>query len=112
MRKWLWRAGRPGAAEVAAAAWIERREVSNRAAVEVLLAELDPGEAEAIVLAQEIGARWLIVDNREPRVLARRLGLSVVGTAGLLVERRSAADPECRSAIRTPGARVPARPGV
>ena len=75
--------------------------MSNRAAVEVLLAELDPGEAEAIVLAQEIGARWLIVDNREPRVLARRLGLSVVGTAGLLVEaKKRGLIPECRSAIQ------------
>ena len=87
--------------------------MSNRAAVEVLLAELDPGEAEAIVLAQEIGARWLIVDNREPRVLARRLGLSVVGTAGLLVEaKKRGMIPECRSAIQELLARVRGRPAV
>lgn len=90
---------RSGARAVAQAPWIERRRVGDAGAADLLAVDLDRGEAEAIVLAREVGARWL-VDNREPRIIARRLGLAVVGTVGVLVEsRRRELIPSCRAAL-------------
>ena len=77
--------GQPGAEEVATANWIEVEEVKNRAIVEVLLVQLDYGEAEVIALAQEKGADIVLLDEKEARELAERLGLKVLGTVGLLI---------------------------
>jgi len=77
--------GQPGAQEVANAGWIEVAEVKNRAVVEVLLAHLDRSEAEVIALAQERQADLVLLDEKEAREFAERLGLRVLGTLGLLV---------------------------
>jgi predicted nucleic acid-binding protein len=45
---------------------------------------LDPGEAEAIALAQELHADWLLIDEADGRDEAARLGLRPVGTLGIL----------------------------
>jgi predicted nucleic acid-binding protein len=45
---------------------------------------LDPGECEAICLAQEIHADALIVDESKARQIARNRGLIVTGTIGVL----------------------------
>jgi len=47
-------------------------------------AALDAGETEAISLALETRARWVILDDLQARRLAKDLGLAVVGTAGVL----------------------------
>ncbi|SFM80395.1 DUF3368 domain-containing protein [Thermodesulforhabdus norvegica] len=82
--------GEPGAQEVATADWIEVEEVRNRAVGEVLLAQLDHGEAEVIALAQEKGAALVLLDEKEARELAERLGLKVLGTVGLLIWAKQA----------------------
>lgn len=46
--------------------------------------QLDAGETSAIRLAQEIGASVLI-DERLGRAVARRLGLAVIGSLGVLI---------------------------
>lgn len=51
--------------------------------------ELDSGEREAIALARLQGD-VLILDDKLGRAAARRLGLSVTGTAGVLVQARQA----------------------
>jgi predicted nucleic acid-binding protein len=48
--------------------------------------KLDIGEASAIALAQECGAELLLIDERAGTLEARRLGLSAVGTLGVLIE--------------------------
>jgi predicted nucleic acid-binding protein len=53
-------------------------------AVEMLLSELDIGEAETIVLAREQKADLIILDNREPRRVAKSLSINVIGTIGIL----------------------------
>lgn len=53
-----------------------------------LLSDLDRGEAEAIVLAQELGADLVIIDERLARKHARRLGLKLTGTLGILLEAK------------------------
>lgn len=45
---------------------------------------LDRGEAEAIILAQELGADWLLIDERLGRKAATERGLSVIGLLGVL----------------------------
>ncbi len=45
---------------------------------------LDEGEAEAIILAQEIKADWLLIDERLSRKAATERGLSVIGLLGVL----------------------------
>lgn len=46
---------------------------------------LDPGEREAIQLAQEQGADLLLIDERRGSAEARRLGLTTTGTIGVLL---------------------------
>lgn len=78
-------AGRIGAAEIQSANWIRMEAVVDRTRVNYLLTQLDIGEAEAIVLAQEKQADWLLVDENKARTIAQRLGLRMIGTVGLLL---------------------------
>jgi predicted nucleic acid-binding protein len=50
----------------------------------MLLADLDPGEHDAILLAVQVKADLIIMDEREGVEEARRLGLIVTGTLGVL----------------------------
>lgn len=47
--------------------------------------ELDKGEREAIALALEISEQRILLDEREARQVAQRLGLQVIGTLGILL---------------------------
>ncbi len=49
-----------------------------------LLSKLDLGEAEAIALAEELRADWLLIDEAEGRDEAARHGLRTIGTLGIL----------------------------
>ena len=71
--------------EVAAAAWITTIEIKDRLAVEVLLDELDLGEAETIVLARELKADWVLMDERKGRRKLGQLGVPKIGTVGILL---------------------------
>jgi predicted nucleic acid-binding protein len=68
--------------------WIEERQPAQPLAAQVLAAQLGPGEGEAIALALEANATWVLIDDRPARRLARSLGLTVVGSAGLLVKAK------------------------
>jgi len=76
---------RPGAREVAETDWIIVHEVTTRQLVQLLEIELEEGEAEAITLASEVGAEVILLDERDARQVARRLGLRVLGTVGILI---------------------------
>ena len=45
---------------------------------------LDPGETEAIAIALEVHAEWLLIDDAAGRDEATRRGLQTVGTLGIL----------------------------
>jgi predicted nucleic acid-binding protein len=64
--------------------WLEVRAPVN--APDALLAKLDPGERDAILLAGELQADQLLVDDREGRREAERRGIAVMGTLGVLQE--------------------------
>ncbi len=76
--------GQPGADEIRRATWVERVPVSNQQLVHSLRQDLDPGEAEAIALAVEIDADWLLMDERLGRETAGHFGRPCIGLVGIL----------------------------
>jgi uncharacterized protein len=78
-------AERPGASEVSKANWIEVHKVNDKGMVGLLRAELDEGEAESIALAHEVSADVVLLDERDARQAAMRMGLKVLGTVGILL---------------------------
>lgn len=74
--------------EVATADWIKTIRIKDRLAVEVLLDEMDLGEAETIVLARELGADWVLMDEKKGRRKLDQLGLKKVGTVGILLKAK------------------------
>ena len=62
--------------------------VTDRVRVRLLQRDLDAGEAEAIALALEKSADWLLLDERDGRRAAKALGLRVTGVLGILLKAR------------------------
>lgn len=75
----------PGAKEVVGCSWIKTHKVQNKERVRFLSGFLDPGESEAIALAQEINADLLIIDEKTGRAHAKTLGLNITGMIGILL---------------------------
>jgi predicted nucleic acid-binding protein len=67
--------------------WLEVRSVTNQQQVEALERDhnLDLGEANAIVLALELQAAQLLIDERLGRLEAKRRGLRITGILGILL---------------------------
>lgn len=80
--------GREGSREVKEATWIDVQVPHDELAVRVLEAELGRGEASAIILAQELDAPLLIIDEIHGRRIALQLGLKVRGTLGILTRAK------------------------
>jgi predicted nucleic acid-binding protein len=68
--------------------FIQYRAVADHAGVQRLLAELDLGEAEAIILAKELNADELLIDETLGRRVATREGVNVIGLLGVLLEAK------------------------
>jgi predicted nucleic acid-binding protein len=79
-------ATRAGAEETQAALnhWIRVAHVQHPALPRSLHLHLGSGEAEAIALAAELAASYLLLDDRKARLTARYLGMPVVGTVGIM----------------------------
>ena len=54
----------------------------------VLAYGLDPGEPAVLALAEEHDARLVIIDEKDARKEAQRIGLQVKGTIGVLLEAK------------------------
>ena len=80
-------ADRPGAQEVAQAAWIRQEALCDPIAPEAMPPRLHAGEREAIALARQMGLP-LLVDDPSARREARRLGVSVAGSIAVLLEAK------------------------
>ncbi|PSB34428.1 DUF3368 domain-containing protein [Stenomitos frigidus] len=78
----------PGALEVQTLPWITVQPVKDQNQVEALRAVLDPGKAEAIVLALELNASLLIIDERPGRSIARQNSILIIGVLGVLLEAK------------------------
>lgn len=86
---------RPGSQPIQAAitaGWIQVQPVSNRSLVQLLRQTLDGGEAEAISLALELQADWILLDERDGRKVAKSLELQVTGVLGVLLRAKESGD--------------------
>lgn len=68
--------------------WIVVLSVKDKKRQLELASLVDEGEASAIALAQEIYNQYLITDDLEARKLSAKLGLSVIGTLGVLLRAK------------------------
>ena len=77
----------PAVEQVRLADWIEVRSVSNSQKVLVLkeAKKLGLGECAAIILAEELGAKRLLIDDRNGRREALSRNLPVIGIVGILL---------------------------
>ena len=64
------------------------KDVQNRLAVQLLLKELDIGEAEAIVLALETNIKDVLIDEYKGRKVAQSCQLETTGTIGVLLQAK------------------------
>ena len=78
--------GLPGASEVSKAEWIEVKAVQNPAGLYSAQRKygLGPGEMSSILLAKELGANPVLLDDYRARQLAKAEGLEILGSVGLL----------------------------
>lgn len=68
--------------------WINIIEIQDKQAVKYFL-DLDAGEAEAIVLATELNADLIILDEKLGRFHAKHADLKVTGTIGILIKAKT-----------------------
>ncbi|MDD5144043.1 DUF3368 domain-containing protein [Methanoregula sp.] len=81
----------PGAAEVREACgqgWISRKKPDNNHLVNLLCQDLHRGEAEAIVLALELNADLILLDETDARRVAATFGLRKTGVIGILMRAK------------------------
>ena len=57
----------------------------NTVAVNELMLQLDAGESESIVLAEELNADFLLVDERKATKIANDRGLTTIGLLGVIL---------------------------
>jgi predicted nucleic acid-binding protein len=67
--------------------WLTVETPADQALVTALKMLVDDGEAEAITLAHE-QERRIILDDRRARSVARGLGVTIIGTVGILVRAK------------------------
>ena len=70
------------------AGWIHVAQVQDRLAVNILLDEMDLGEVETIVLAGEMKADWVLMDEKKGRRKLSQLDIPKIGTIGVLLKAR------------------------
>ena len=71
---------------VSNANWIHVVEVKDRLAVNILLDEMDLGEVETIILASELNADWVLMDEKKGRRKLSQLNIPKIGTVGILLK--------------------------
>ena len=78
--------GLPGASEVAQADWIQVRPVQDTGVLATAIAKtgLGAGEVSAVVLAKELLADAVLIDEWRARRYAREEGLLPIGCVGIL----------------------------
>ena len=79
-------AGLPGSSEVANAIWVETKKLADTAELSIALSKhpLGAGELSTILLAKQLRADAVLIDDHRARTLARAEGLQISGSVGLL----------------------------
>ncbi len=76
---------RPGIAMAVRERWLRVVSPALSPAVEPVLLGLDQGELQVLLLAREINADWVVIDEKLGRRVARAMRLPVKGTLGVLL---------------------------
>jgi len=77
--------GKPGSKVIKKAAWIEPRPVKDKIQVALLLGSLEKGEAEVLVLARELNADLILLDEEKARKSAAIAGFKIMELLGLFI---------------------------
>jgi predicted nucleic acid-binding protein len=77
----------PAVAAVKSAQWLKIDSVNDQQSIEKLKIEtgLDHGESSAIILAEELNAAQLLIDEKAGRKVAISRGLPIIGLVGVIV---------------------------
>ena len=67
--------------------WIEIQEIGNPVSRDFFL-DLDEGEAEVLILAKELNADLVIMDEIMGRRYSKQLGFNLTGTIGILLKAK------------------------
>lgn len=70
--------------------WFELRQPTDKNYQSIIEATVDKGEASAIALAIELEDCLLIIDDLKGRKFAHQLGLTIIGTIGVIVDSKLA----------------------
>ena len=70
--------------------WLRVQSLRDDAKAGIYAQSVDRGEAEAIVLAEELHADRLLIDERKGRRLAQQQGVPVVGLLGIILMAKTA----------------------
>ena len=68
--------------------WFEIKEPIDKNKQSIIEISVDKGEASAIALAIELADCLLIIDDLKGRKLAKQLGLTIIGTIGVIVDAK------------------------
>ena len=77
--------GKPGSKVIKEAAWIKAKPVKDKIQVAFLLGSLEKGEAEVLVLARELEADLILLDEEKARKSAVIAGFEIMGLLGLFI---------------------------
>ncbi len=77
--------GKPGSKVIKEAVWIEVQPVKDKIQVSFLLGSLEKGEAEVLVLARELEADLILLDEEKARKSAVIAGFEIMGLLGLFI---------------------------
>jgi predicted nucleic acid-binding protein len=80
--------GEPGAQELNHATWVKVIDVNNPLLISELLQDLDLGEAEAIALALDLGANYILMDEAAGRSIALSYNVQPIGVLGILLKAK------------------------
>ena len=72
--------------QIKASDWIHVGRVKNQSEKKMYKAKLHSGEVEVMILAQEMDADLVIIDDNAAKKTAKYLGLDVTGTLGVLIK--------------------------
>ncbi|CAN2041214.1 DUF3368 domain-containing protein [Candidatus Magnetomoraceae bacterium gMMP-15] len=78
----------PSTTELKNVQFIETMSIHNTMHRDALLTELDIGEAEAITLALEKKAEFLLLDEIAGRMMAESYNIPIIGSIGCLIEAK------------------------
>lgn len=68
--------------------WIRVKKIENQMAKQMYKTQLHDGEVEVMILAKEIIADIVIIDDANAKKHAKYLGLPVTGTLGILIKAK------------------------